>query len=213
MEVKDSLDSKDRIRYDTRCYFNVRSKADISQNGNNWTDVTDLHYLGCVCNRTLRSPRLQLVPMTTSDCSSSSQVSGTSQCFIYSRRVIPSATLIDNDAGVEQTRKWTGLSVSDASNAERDYRQLYCPHRVKYVSMLLPRQEGHLVSLTDISECRDVAFTGITCFVVVAWRYDGDACSSSSVYRTCGQISLSAKDVVNPQFGLPFNASVNLSGL
>ena len=176
--------------------------------------MTDLHYLGCVCNRTLRSPRLQLVPMTTSDCnSSSSQVSGTSQCFIYSRRVIPSATLTDNDAGMEQTRKWAGLSVNDALNAERDYRQLYCPHRVKHVSMLLPRQEGHLVSLTDISECRDVAFTGITCFVVVAWRYDSDACSSSSVYRTCGQISLSAKDVVNPQFDLPFNASVNLSGL
>jgi len=30
-ESGELMESKDTIRYDTRCYFNVRSKADISQ--------------------------------------------------------------------------------------------------------------------------------------------------------------------------------------
>ena len=77
---------------------------------------------------------------------------------------------------------------------------------------LLPRQDGHLVVLTDILGYRDVAFAGVTCAVVVTWS-DGDDSRSNSVSRTCGHISLSASDVVNPQFSLLFNTSSVPSGL
>jgi len=173
-----------------------------------------------VSNRSLTAPRLQLVATTTDD-RNRSHVSGVSHCFVYNRRIVPAPTLTDtfsdNEAGREQTIKRARLSVSDAltvddPTAEQDYRQLYCPHRVKRVCSLLPRQEGHLVVLTDVSGYRDVAFAGVTCAVMITWRDDCDT-SSNSVYRTCGHISLSSRDIVNPQLGLLFNMSSDLSGL
>ena len=171
-----------------------------------------------MCNRTLRAPRLQLVVVTTSDLSTD-QVSGVSRCFVYNRRITPAPTLTfgDDDTSPEQTRKRARLSADDAStvnepSAEEDYRQLYCRHRVKLVCQLLPRQDGHLVALTHISRYRDVAFAGVTCAVVVTWSDGGDS-RSNSVSRTCGHISLSARDVVSPQFNLLFNTSSVPSGL
>lgn len=158
--------------------------------------------------------------MTTSD-QSIGQVSGVSHRFVYNSRIVPTPTLTDtfsdNDASLEQTRKRTRLAVSDASvvdksTTEQDYRQLYCPHKVKHVCLLLPRQEGHLVMVTDISGYRDVAFSGTTCSIVVTWRDDGGGTSSHSVYRTCGHVSLCARDAVNPQLGLLFNTASDLSG-
>ena len=82
---------------------------------------------------------------------------------------------------------------------------------MKPVDFLLPRHEGHLVTVTNIGRSRDVAFTGVTCSVIVTWTDDDK--DSETVYRTCGQVTLCPQDIVIHQFGLLFNTSSVLSGL
>jgi len=167
----------------------------------------------CACYRALTSPSLHLA-VTANHCHNHI-VSGISRCFVYLKRLLPS-TLTDV-IGDGCTTKRTRLSVvepPDAGNllSEQDYCGLFCPHSVKAVNSLLPRQEAHLVVVSDISRYRDVAFTGVTCSVIAVWRQDGDA-DSGTVYRTCGQVTLSAGDIVSPQRGLMFNSASVLSGL
>jgi len=131
-----------------------------------------------------------------------------SQCFTYLKRCLPVTSSDTVETTVEQAGK--RVKLSDDSSTEVNYHQLFSHHRVKPVSLLMPRQDGHLVAMTDISRCRDIAFAGITCSVVATWR-DGNDSSSKTVYRSCGQITLSAKDIINPQLGLMFNSSSVLS--
>jgi len=165
------------------------------------------------CDRALTSLSLRLA--ATANNYHNHCVSGVSRCFIYVKRLLPS-TLTDI-VGDEQTRKRTRLSVVEPPGAgnllsEQDYCGLFCPHNVKAVNSLLPRQAAHLVSVTDVSGYRDVALTGVTCSVIAAWTDDTDA-GPDAVYRTCGQVTLSARDVVSPQLGLLFSSFSVFSGL
>jgi len=167
----------------------------------------------CAYYRALTSPSLHLA--STANDYHNDGVAGVSRCFVYVRRLLPS-TLTDVISD-ECTTKRTRLSVEeppDAGNllSEQDYCGLFCPHSVKAVNSLLPRQEAHLVAVTDVSRYRDVAFTGMTCSVIATWRHDS-AADSVTVYQTCGQVTLSARDVVSLQRGLMFNSSSVLSGL
>ena len=120
--------------------------------------------------------------------------------------------VIDGQTRQKRTRLSSdGPSGDDNALAKQDYWRLFCPHKLKSVNSLLPRQDAHLVAVTDVSRYYGIAFTGVCCSVVVTWKDDVD--DSNTVYRTCGQITLSAKDLVNPHFGLLYNTSSVLSGL
>ena len=158
---------------------------------------------------------LHLVATSNDYCNNA--VSGVSRCFSYVKRFVPStlADVVGDDATLKRVRKRAKLAAVELSAADRlakdNYWSLFCPHKVKPVNSLLPRQTAHLVAVTDISRYCDVAFTGLACSVVVTWTDDGG--ESNTVYRTCGRITLSARDIVNPQLGLLFNTSSILSGL
>jgi len=140
-------------------------------------------------------------------------VSGVTQCFTYVKRLLPSTLtdIVGDDVTLEQTRKRARLFTSDNLSAEEERcRKLFCPHKLKPVNFLLPRREGHLVAVTNISGSHDVALTGVKCSVVITWT--DDDVDAAAVYQTCGHVTLCAKDVVSPQFGLLFDTSSVFSG-
>ena len=165
--------------------------------------------------RMIRSPSLLFAVMANNN-----RVSGVSRCFVYLKRLLPStlADIVCVDMTVERMRKRPRLSVVNPSGADillsdQDYRGLFCPHKVKSVSSLMPRQDAHLVAVADLSRLTDVALTGFTSSLIATWRDGDDDGDSETVYRTCGRVSLSAADVVDPQLSLLFNSSSILSGL
>ena len=162
-----------------------------------------------ICYRVKRALRLYMAATDTNY----SGVSGVTRCFVYVKR-IPTDT-VDDNVTVDQPRKRARLSAVNSSTTdnlspEHDFRALFCPHKVKSVNFLLPRQEAHLVTVTDIGRCHDVVFTGVTCSVIIRWR--DDVADSVPVYRSCGHITLCARDFVNQQVCWLLNTSSVLSG-
>jgi len=163
--------------------------------------------------RIMKSPSLLLVSV-----SNINSVSSVSRSFTYIKRFVPStlSEVVADDTTLALLTKRTKLSTVDPSPpdnllAEQDYCGLFSPHSVKCIDSLMPRQEAQLVAVADISQCRDIVFSGLTCSVIVTWRYD-DA-MLHTVYRTFCHVALSSADIVRPQFGLQFNASDGLTGL
>lgn len=164
---------------------------------------TDVYY------RAIRTPSLHLVAMDN-DCRSDC-LSGISQCFMHSEHLLPSPrTDIDSDEPKIKQARLSDVDLSGAGNllSQQDYHGMFCPHKMKSVNLLTSRQEAYLVTVVDILRCRDVAFSGATCSVVVTWRRQNNQDSGTdAVCQTFGHITLSATDFINPQLGLLFNTS------
>ena len=125
-----------------------------------------------------------------------------SQCFVQSSRALPSTLAVDDHTVDEAAPKRPRVAADPA-----DFRQLFSPHRVKSVARLLPWQRGCLATVADVGR-RVVFGGGVTCSVVVTWSQDGRA-----LYRSCGHVSLSAKDVVDRRLGLLPETTSGLSAL
>ena len=162
----------------------------------------------------IRALSLQLTATAASGDVNSERLCGISQCLVYIKRALP-LTLTNSggdDNVFQQTRKRVRLSPTALNlPIESEYRDLFCPHEVQPVDCLSSRQRGHLVAVTDISRHRRITLAGITCSVMVTWSAESDKVAGT-VYRSCGHITLSTRDVVNPRLGLLFNTSHVLSG-